>query len=161
MIGMGAILYKARHKSTNGEISMKQHQTEGAATVTSPQPVPAIYVRSATDGQGQLEERLEDTLELARSRGLDVADADIVAEVGSGARIDTRNGLRQLLLRAERGEISHVVCMTKSRLSRNRHDAQCIQDELEKAGVTVVTLNDDPGLSAGAALAQTIASATA
>ena len=140
---------------------MNQHQTDGAASATSPQPVPVIYVRSATDGEGQLEERLKDTRELAHSRGLDVADADIVAEVGSGARIDTREGLQQLLLRADRGEISHVVCMTMSRLSRDRHDAQRIQDVLKKAGVTVVTMNDDPELSAGAVLAEAIASITA
>ena len=139
---------------------MNQHQTDGAASATSPQPVPAIYVRSATDGEGQLEERLEASRELARSRGLDVADADIIAEVGSGARIETRKGLQQLLLRAERGEISHIVCMTRSRLSRSRQDAQYIQDVLQKAGVTLVTMNDDPDLSAGAVLAEAIASIT-
>ena len=140
---------------------MKNNQIDEAATATSSKRVPVIYVRSATDGEGQLEKRLEDTRELARSRGLDVADADIIAEVGSGARIDTRKGLQQLLLRADRGEISHVVCMTMSRLSRDRHDAQRIQEVLQKAGVTLVTMNDDPNLGAASVLAEAIASVIA
>jgi DNA invertase Pin-like site-specific DNA recombinase len=140
---------------------MYQHQSDGAATAILPKRVPAIYVRSATDGEGQLDERLADTRELARSRGLEVAEADIVGEVGSGARIDTREGVQQLLLRAQRGEISHIVCMTRSSPSRNRQDTQYIQDLLEKAGVTIVTMNDDLVVSAGAELAQAIANATA
>ena len=31
-------------------------------------PCPAIYVRAATDGEGQLEQRIEDARELARMK---------------------------------------------------------------------------------------------
>lgn len=74
---------------------MRENQRYGAATARSSRP--AIYVRSATNGEGQLDERLEDARELARMNGLDVAEADTIAEHGSGADIVRRAGLQRIL----------------------------------------------------------------
>lgn len=113
--------------------------SQGPTTVTTPQRVPVIYVRSAANDEGQLEERLEDARELAHMNGLDVAAADTVAENGSWANIVGRPGLQRLLQMAERGEISHLVTLKTSYLSRNYHHLHEILVALAEAGVTVVT----------------------
>ena len=117
--------------------------SQGPTTATPPQRVPVIYVRSAATGDGQLEERLEDALELARMNGLDVAAADTVAEHGSGANIVGRPGLQRLLQMAERGEISHLVTRKTSHLSRNYHHLHEMLVALAEAGVTVITGEGD------------------
>jgi len=126
---------------------MKQRQTDRAATAISPKRVPVIYVRSATDGEGQLAERLEDTRELACSRGLDVAQDDAIAEHGSGADIHRRSGIQRILQMAARGQISHLVTQDTSRLSRDYHGLRHILVSLADAGVTVIT--QDSGCNLG------------
>lgn len=111
--------------------------TDDATAALKPR-VPILYVRSATDGEGQLNERLEDTLELARLHGLELAAGYTIAEHGSGADIG-RPGLQQVLRMAERGEISHLVCRDWARLSRNQRHLNRIMATLAEAGVTVVT----------------------
>lgn len=115
---------------------------------TPPRSVPAIYVRSAADGEGQLQERVEDARELARLHALDVAQDDTIAEHGSGADIHRRPGIQRILQMAARGEISHLVTLHTSRLSRGYHDLRQILITLAEAGVTVVT-GDSSDLSFG------------
>ena len=118
---------------------MNQHQSDQAATATSPKRVPAIYIRSATDGEGQLEERLEDARELARLHALDVAQDHEIAEHGSGTNIHRRPGIERIMQMAARGEISHLVILDTSHLNRDYHDLRQILIRLAEAGVTVVT----------------------
>lgn len=115
-------------------------ETEEIESITAMNaPRPVIYVRSATVGEGQLEERLEDARELARMNGLDVGADDTVAERGSGADIVGRPGLQRILQRIARGEISHLVVPRTSHLSRKYHDLRQILVTLAEAGVEVVT----------------------
>ncbi|MGI4792123.1 MAG: recombinase family protein, partial [Janthinobacterium lividum] len=97
---------------------MDQHQTDGAERTVPPRPV--IYVRSAVNDEGQLSQRLEDARELAHLHSLDVVPDDCIAEHGSGADI-SRPGLQRVMQMAERGEISHLVTLRPSHLSRDYH----------------------------------------
>ena len=71
--------------------------------------------------------------------GLVVAAAEIVVEYGSGADIVGRPGLQRLLQMADRGEISHLVTLRTSHLSRDYHALREMLVALTQAGVTVVT----------------------
>ena len=104
-------------------------------------PHPAIYVRSATDGEDQLEQRVEDARELARMNGLTVKQEDIIAEYGSGAKIDGRPGIQVILEQAAHGKISHLVTPRASYLSRDYHDLHQILVAL--AEVSVITGEGD------------------
>lgn len=116
---------------------MKNNQPDGAAT--SPELVPAINVRSARNGESELAERTEDAFELARLHGLDVAEGDCISEHGSGADIVGRPGIQRILEMAERGEISHLVTLQNSHMSRNYHHLRQVLTTLKYAGMTVVT----------------------
>jgi DNA invertase Pin-like site-specific DNA recombinase len=115
---------------------------EGAAATRAPRPV--IYVRSAVNEDGQLQQRLEDARELAYLNGLDVTQDDEITEHGSGAKIEGRPGIQRILAQAARGEISHLVVLQTSHLSRDHHDLHRIFEALEEAGVNVVTY---PGIN--------------
>jgi DNA invertase Pin-like site-specific DNA recombinase len=110
---------------------------EGAAATRAPRPV--IYVRSAVNEDGQLQQRLEDARELAYLNGLDVTQDDEITEHGSGAKIEGRPGIQRILAQAARGEISHLVVLQTSHLSRDHHDLHRIFEAMAEAGVTVVT----------------------
>ncbi|MGI4789965.1 MAG: recombinase family protein [Janthinobacterium lividum] len=137
---------------------MDQHQTDESGTAIPLQRVPVIYVRSATIGKDQLKQRLEDARELAHTNGLDVAQNDCIAEQGSGAVIG-RPGLQRVMQMAERGEISHLVTLRPSHLSRDYHDPHEIFTKLAEAGVRVVTGHgtNEPGAALDSAMRHLVA----
>ena len=130
------ILYNTLNES---ETEMKNELFAHETTSAARRPMPVIYVRSATDDEGQLTERLNGARELAQINGLVVAAAEIVVEHGSGADIVGRPGLQRLLQMADRGEISHLVILRTSHLSRDYHALREMLVALTQAGVTVVT----------------------
>ena len=136
-------VYQHREIETgdNNAARRRSSKTHEFQTIPSPRPgrVPLIYVRAAVHEPGQIAERIDAARALARSQGLLVAEADIIAEAGSGARAEGRPGLQQLLRRIQNGEVSHVVCPAWSHLSRNHGDAVGISQALDEANVTVVT----------------------
>jgi DNA invertase Pin-like site-specific DNA recombinase len=102
---------------------------------------PAIYGRTSSDGQ---ETGLEAQLMACRDRctALGLADPVEFTDDGVSGAEEHRPGLDALLAAARRGEISHVVFYSLSRLSRDWIHSWRFVTEFQELGVQLVCLND-------------------
>ncbi len=118
-----------------------QRNPKGAAQTghLSPARPVAGYLRSATELEGDsLRKQLEAVLPYARDRDLQLIRI-YCDERGSGLRIDTRAGLRQLFRDIDGGarEFGAVLLLDPGRWSRSLDHGPYLEDRCLKAGIRV------------------------
>lgn len=117
-------------------------------TVPDRTPRAVIYVRSATESRGVVDQnaaiqaRIAKASEIAMRHGLEVDHANIVVEAGvSGSSLNGRSAFLDVLSKAQAGAFTHVVVPDISRILRGGTLAEWkrVFDALDAGNVRLIT----------------------
>ena len=104
----------------------------------------AIYARcaAATAGAAAIEDQVQRCLAFVERSGGDRSQPTVFADRGIAGRSAQRPGFASLMAAVEDGRINTVVAQDLSRLTRDVAEASRTRVQLERAGVSLLTLPD-------------------
>lgn len=104
----------------------------------------ALYARcaAATTGSTAIEDQVQRCLAFVERSGGDRSKATVFADSGIAGRRAQRPSFASLMAAVEDGRINAVVTQDLSRVTRDIAEASRIREQLERAGVSLLTLPD-------------------
>ncbi len=103
-----------------------------------------MYLRVASSDRADQEHALAVQRE-ACERAAERLGAVIIEEfidLGASGNNKSRGGLHRLLVAVRQRSVKYVIVRDHTRLTRNAADHQAIQQQLQRAGATLVTVDD-------------------